>query len=64
VGRVFSLGSPNARAYPTFLDHPYIEAIRTDFPQIRAYQEDDFEWRNEGINPLKAFVARVQAMPE
>jgi tetratricopeptide (TPR) repeat protein len=36
------------------MDHPYLEAIRRDFPQIRPYQEDDFEWRNEGMDLLQA----------
>lgn len=36
------------------MDHPYIEQIRMEFPQIRPYREDDLEWRNEGMDLLEA----------
>jgi len=33
--------------------HDYLQRIQREFPHIQPYEENDFEWWNEGSNLLK-----------
>jgi tetratricopeptide (TPR) repeat protein len=33
--------------------HDYLQRIQREFPHIRPYEEDDFEWVNEGLKLLE-----------
>lgn len=34
--------------------HDYLQQIQREFPYVQPYEENDFEWWNEGLNLLES----------